>query len=145
MSVRQIYRKEHRKIEEKLKKGKKKEKSCEKKKRNRKKVLRLLRGILLKKNLIFVKFQKNHGPKMKIPTVTNCCCCLSLRTAGLTLGAFGVLANMIGVLSGHAMAVNGEFDLFLFILSHSPESLCGNQRRRHDVVRKQCTSTHVLL
>lgn len=117
-----------------------------KKKRNRKKVLRLLRGILQKKNiLICVKFQKNHETKMKVPTVTNCCCCLSLRTAGLTLGAFGVLANMIGVLSGHAMAVNGEFDLFLFILSHSPESLCGNQRRRHDVVRKQCTSTHVLL
>ncbi|XP_055305841.1 uncharacterized protein LOC129570310 [Sitodiplosis mosellana] len=43
---------------------------------------------------------------MKIPTVTNCCCCLSLRAAGLLIGAFGVLANMIGVLSGYAMVLN---------------------------------------
>lgn len=70
---------------------------------------------------------------MKLPTVTNCCCCLSLRTAGLVIGAFGVLANMIGVLSGYAMVLNGELTFSIHFPSSS-NILCGKWRR-HDVAR----------
>ncbi|XP_031634789.1 uncharacterized protein LOC116348069 [Contarinia nasturtii] len=43
---------------------------------------------------------------MKLPTVTDCCCCMTLRTAGLIMGAIGVIMSALGVLSGYAVVLN---------------------------------------
>lgn len=68
---------------------------------------------------------------MKFPTVTNCCSCISLRAAGLVLGVFGVLGNMIGVLSGHYMVLNGKYWLDFFHVVSLQEIFC----RRHNVAQ----------
>lgn len=54
---------------------------------------------------------------MKIPTVERCCCCLSLRAAGLIMGVLAVLANMLAILTGKEVLLNGE--CAVSIMSHN--------------------------
>lgn len=46
--------------------------------------------------------------KMKIPTVSRCCCCVELRTAGIILGVLGVLFPILAMISGEHWINHGK-------------------------------------